>query len=88
MKTFSAVLLLSAAIATPVFAQEAQDATVAAPHHTRTHERNYRGAYNSVNGSSYAAPRSREESESQNYGFSGEDRQRIGDRDPDMNPPS
>jgi hypothetical protein len=83
MRTLSAALILSAAIVTPVFAQ---DANVAAPHHTRTH--NYRGAYNSANGSSYAVPRSREESESQNYGFSGQDRSRIGGQDPDMNPPS
>jgi len=75
MKTLSAVLILSAAIATPVFAQ---DANVAAPHHTRTH--NYRGAYNSVN----EAPRANVE----NYGFSGQDRSRIGGQDPDLNPPS
>jgi hypothetical protein len=77
IKTFSAVMILSAAIATPVFAQ---DAKVAAPHHTRVHERNYRGAYNSVT----EAPRANTE----NYGFSGQDRQRIGGQDPDLNPPS
>jgi hypothetical protein len=76
-KTFSAVMILSAAIATPVFAQ---DANVAAPHHTRVHERNYRGAYNSAN----EAPRANTE----NYGFSGQDRSRIGGQDPDLNPPS
>jgi hypothetical protein len=81
IKTLSAVIILSAAIATPVFAQETN---VVAPHHTRIHERNYRGAYNSVNGSSYEAPRTNIE----NYGFSGRDPSRIGGMDPDLNPPS
>jgi hypothetical protein len=88
MKTLSAVLILSAAIATPVFAQDAQDANVVAPQHTRTHDRNYRGAYNQVNGSSYDAPRTSEEQRNlQNFGFSGRDPSRIGGEDPDLNPP-
>ena len=83
LKTLSAVLILSAAIATPVFAE---DANVAAPHHTRVHhERNYRGAYNSASGSSSEAPRVRENTE---YGYGAQDRSRIGGQDPDMNPPS
>ena len=48
LKTLSAIAILTAAIATPVFAQPA--------HHSRTLDR-YRGAYNQVNGHSYATPR-------------------------------
>ena len=85
MKTLSAVIILSAAIATPVFAQEA---SVVAPQHSRIHDRNYRGAYNQVNGSSYDAPRTSEEERNlQNFGFSGRDPSRIGGEDPDLNPP-
>ena len=84
-KTFSAVMILSAAIAAPVFAQ---DANVSGPEHVRTHhERNYRGAYNEVNGSSYAASRSQEEQTNlQNFGFSGRDPSRVGGEDPDLKP--
>jgi hypothetical protein len=48
IKTLSAVAILTAAIATPVFAQPT--------HHSRALDR-FRGAYNQVNGPSYAAPR-------------------------------
>ena len=48
LKTLSAIAILTAAIATPVFAQPT--------HHSRTLDR-YRGAYNQVNGPSYATPR-------------------------------
>ena len=47
LKTLSAIAILTAAIATPVFAQPT--------HHSRTLDR-YRGAYNQVNGPS-ATPR-------------------------------
>ena len=88
MKALSAVIILSAAIASPVFAQDAQDANVAAPQHVRTHDRNYRGAYNQANGSSYTAPLTRDEDRNlQNFGFSGKDPSRIGGEDPDLNPP-
>ena len=48
LKTLSAIAILTAAIVTPVFAQPT--------HHSRTLDR-YRGAYNQVNGPSYATPR-------------------------------
>jgi hypothetical protein len=85
MKTLSVVLILSAAIATPVFAQ---DADVVAPSHARAHDRNYRGSYNQVNGSSYATPRTRDGSNVENFGFSARDPSRVGGQDPDLNPPS
>lgn len=85
IKTISAVMILSAAIATPVFAQ---DASVSGPEHVRTHhDRNYRGAYNEVSGSNYASPRTQEEDTNlQNFGFSGRDPSRVGGEDPDLKP--
>lgn len=47
IKTLSAAILLSAAIATPVFAGDANLTKPARIHHVRVHERaTYRGAYN------------------------------------------
>jgi hypothetical protein len=60
LKTLSAVIILGAAVATPVFAQDAGTiAPKAAPtHHVRAHHaKNYRGAYNQVNEPAYVAPR-------------------------------
>jgi hypothetical protein len=48
IKTLSAIAILTAAVATPVLAQPT--------HHSRALDR-FRGAYNQVNGPSYAAPR-------------------------------
>jgi hypothetical protein len=48
LKILSAVAILTAAIATPVFARPT--------HHSRALDR-YRGTYNQVTGPSYAAPR-------------------------------
>jgi hypothetical protein len=48
IKTISAIAILCAAVATPVFAQPT--------HHSRALDR-YRGAYNQANGPSYATPR-------------------------------
>jgi hypothetical protein len=87
MKALSAAIILSAAIATPVFAQEAgQDAGLLGTYHAR-HERNYR-AYNQVNGAVYAAPETRDGWNMANFGLSGRDRSRVGGEDPDLNPPS
>ena len=51
LKTLSAVVILSAAVATPVFAQPI--------HHVRHHYRDFRGSYNQMIGPSYAVPLSR-----------------------------
>jgi hypothetical protein len=76
MKTLSAVIILSAAVATPVFAQPG--------HHGRS---NYRGAYNQLNGPSYAAPGTSEEQRNiENFGFSGRDPSRVGGEDPSLRP--
>jgi hypothetical protein len=71
VKTLSAVLILSAAIATPAFA------------HTKHHNRlsDYRGAYNQLGSDSIQAQRNLE-----NFGFSGRDPSRVGGFDPSLNP--
>jgi hypothetical protein len=82
----SAAVLLSAALATPVFAQ---DVNVAAPHHSRVHHRHhvqdYRGTYNQVNGPLSAAPQSRFESNREDME---RDPSRVGGEDTFFNPPS
>jgi hypothetical protein len=90
MKMLGAVIILSAAVATPVFAQ---DAGVVGPgsHHGRAHDQsNYRGAYNQLNGAPYdAAPQTRDELiNRENFGFSGRDPSRVGGENPNLNPPS
>jgi hypothetical protein len=77
MKALSAVVILSAAIATPVFAQ--------GPHHGRVHDQ-FRGAYNQVNGPVYAAPDAQERRNIEDFGFSGRDRSFPGGEDPSLNP--
>ena len=77
LKTFSAVVILSAAVATPVFAQPT--------HHGRAYDR-FRGAYNQLNGPSYAIPETRAGRNIENFGFSGRDPSRVGGWDPSLNP--
>ena len=82
MKTLSAALILSAAVAAPVFAQ---DASVVAPHLARAHDRNYRGTYNQVNGPSYdVTPVTRDSVGAREV----RDPSRVGGEDPSFNPPS
>jgi hypothetical protein len=59
-KTLSAALILFAAVATPVFAQ---DAGMLGPiHQSRAYDRsNFRGAYNQFTGNSDATPPTRDE---------------------------
>jgi hypothetical protein len=81
IKTLSAVALVTAALSTPVFAQD--DAAPQKPVHALRH---YRGTYNQVQGPDFAAPRAPVAgSYFDNESF---DRSRIGDHDPDFNPPS
>jgi hypothetical protein len=60
IKTLSAIAILTAAIATPVFAQST--------HHGRALDR-YRGAYNQANGPSYATPRTDRGRSTENFEF-------------------
>jgi hypothetical protein len=70
-------MILSAAVATPVFAQST--------HHSRVLDR-YRGAYNQVTGPSYATPRTDRGRNIENFGFSGMDRSFPGGEDPSLHP--
>jgi hypothetical protein len=74
LKTLSAVVILSAAVATPVFA------------HSTHHIRHFRGSYNQMIGPSYyAVPSSRGERNLENFEFN---RSFPGGEDPSNNPPS
>jgi hypothetical protein len=75
VKTLSAVIILAAAIATPVFAKE----------HGHALDR-YRRAYNQLGGPSYAIPETRERRNIENFGFSGSDRSWVGGEDPSLHP--
>jgi hypothetical protein len=85
LKILSAVVILSTAIAAPVFAQDA-----GLPHHARVYDQlNFRGAYNQSNGAFYAQPLTNEERRNlENFGFSGRDPSRVGGEDPSLNPSS
>jgi hypothetical protein len=65
MKTLSAVIILSAAVATPVFAQDAGVRGPGSryglePQPGPTYHGRNRGAYNQMNGLFYATPRTRD----------------------------
>jgi hypothetical protein len=74
MKTLTAVVIMSTAIATPVLAKGG----------TYRHE-SFRGAYNQVT-EPFAVPQSRAERNIENFGFSGRDPSRVGGWDPSLNP--
>jgi hypothetical protein len=80
IRTLSAIALVTAAVSSPVFAQETA-APVQKPAHALRH---YRSTYNQVQAPGLVAPRARAYGE-QNYDASF-DRSRIGDHDPDFNP--
>jgi hypothetical protein len=89
LKILSAIVIFSAAVATPVLAQ---DASVSRPRHAQFHaqvydQSNYRGAYNQSNETFYAQPLTNEERRNvENFGFSGRDPSRVGGEDPSLNP--
>jgi len=86
--TLGVALILSAAIASPVLAQ---DATVR-PHHAQAYDQsNFRGAYNQQTSGApyYDAPQTHDEMINlQNFGISGRSPSRVGGEDPYLNPPS
>ena len=79
IKTLSAIALVTAALSSPVFAQD--EAAPQKPVHALRH---YRHAYNQVQGPNFIAPRADTGTYFDNESF---DRSRIGDHDPDFNPP-
>jgi hypothetical protein len=86
LTTLSAVLIVSAAIATPVFAQ---DAGLVGPgsHHSQGYDQShYRAAYNQAPGSSYEAPLTNEERRNlEDFGWTGRDPSRPGGMFPYFN---
>ncbi len=79
LKTLSALIILSAAVATPAFAQST--------HHGRADDlRNFRGAYNQVNGPFYATPLTQDGWNMETFGFGGRDPSRPGGEDPSLRP--
>jgi hypothetical protein len=88
MKTLGAVIILSAAVATPVFAQDSGVlGSGSRTHHGRTHDlRNFRGVYNQLNGPIYATPRAQDGRNVETFGFSGRDPSWPGGEDPSLRP--
>jgi hypothetical protein len=80
IKTLSAVALVTAALSSPLFAQE--EAAPQKPAHALRH---YRGSYNQVQEPAFVTPRMPVNGSSFDRSF---DRSRIGDHDPDFNPAS
>jgi hypothetical protein len=86
LKALSAVIIFSAAIATPVFAQEAIGPGYASQSVT-PYDQNFRGAYNSSDAQFYAQPlSSKERMNLADFGFSGRDASRVGGEDPYLHP--
>jgi hypothetical protein len=99
-KALSAVIILSAAFAAPVFAQDAvgpgygagsQLVTNHRSNHRSTYrgpyDQNFRGAYNQPAASFYARPLTNEERRNlEDFGFSGRDPSRVGGEDPYLHP--
>jgi hypothetical protein len=80
IKTLSAVAIVTAALASPVYAQDE-----AAPHKPTHALRHYRGSYNQAPEPAIVTPRA---SDTGSYFDRSFDRSRIGDHDPSFNPPS
>jgi hypothetical protein len=86
LKTLSAVLIVSAAIATPVFAQDAGPVEPGSHHGQRYGRSHYRAAYNQAPGSSDAAPLTNEEKRNlEDFGWTGRDPSRVGGMFPYFN---
>lgn len=86
IKALSAVIIVSAAIATPVFAQEAMGPGYASQSVT-PYDRMFRGAYNPSDAEFYAQPlSSKERGNVANFGFTGRDGSRVGGEDPYLHP--
>lgn len=85
LKAISAAVVLSAAVATPAFAQEFYGPYVAAPYGPAGPA--YYGSYGQVPGD-YLPPRNTEEYWNLvNHGFTGRDPSRVGGDSPNLKPP-
>ena len=79
-KTLSAIAIVTAALSSPVFAQD-MTADGSTYHRSASATRHFRNSYNQA--SFYAAPRAGGDWFTESYGL---DHSRPGDRDPDLNP--
>jgi hypothetical protein len=95
MKALSAAIFLSAALAAPVFAQDAISSGYAlSPQHVinyrsnyQPYDQNFNGSYNQSGEVFYAPPLTSEERENlENFGFSGRDPSRVGGENPYLHP--
>ena len=91
LKTLSAIAIISAAVATPVFAQDAigpgYRLTPSFTAYRGSHHRDFRGAYNRSDAQFYARPLSNKERWNiQDFGFSGRDPSRVGGEDAWLDP--
>ena len=94
MKALVAAIILSAAVATPVFARDAgapgnryglEPQPVA--NYREAINQNFRGAYNQSGASFYARPLTNEERRNiEDFGFSGRDPSRVGGEDAWLHP--
>ncbi len=80
IKVLTAAAILTAALSTPVFAQDVDQANSQKPVHALRH---YRSSYNQVQTPGFVAPREPAGTYFDNESY---DHQRIGDHDPDFNP--
>jgi hypothetical protein len=95
-KALSAVMILSAAIAAPVFALDAvgpgyglelQPVTNYRSNYRAPSEQDFRGAYDQSNETFYTQPVTNKERRNvEDFGFSGRDSSRIGGEDPYLHP--
>jgi hypothetical protein len=81
IKTLSAVAIVTASLASPVFAQE--NTAPSKPVHTLRH---YRGTYNQAQDPAFVAPRA--PAGGSYFDNESRDPSRVGGHDPDFNPPS
>lgn len=80
IKALTAVAIVTAALASPAFAQDVDQANPQKPAHALRH---YRSTYNQVQAPGFVVPRAEVGTYFGNESF---DRSRIGDHDPDFNP--
>jgi hypothetical protein len=88
MKTLSAAIILSAAVATPVFAQDA-DVRGPGSRYGLESQTGPGGAYNQLTRPSYATTRAldgEDKRDMESFGFSGRDPSRVGAENPDLKP--
>jgi hypothetical protein len=86
METLSAMIILSAAIATPVFAQDAGvlqpgSHRASKPQPVANYQSNFRAGFNQLNGT----PRTQDDSK-EKLGFAGRDPSQVGGEDPTFRP--